>query len=78
MLICVGSIAFDTVETPDGRAEDVLGGSAVYFGFAASLFGPVGLMGVVGADFPEADLERLQYLLHEPSEAGGPGATATT
>ena len=60
MLICVGSIAFDTVETPDGRAEDVLGGSAVYFGFAASLFGPVGLMGVVGEDFPEADLERLR------------------
>lgn len=60
MLVCVGSIAFDSVETPEGRADDVLGGSAVYFGYAASLFGPIGLVGVVGDDFPEDDLERLR------------------
>jgi len=56
----VGSVAFDTVETPEGRADEVLGGSATYFGFAASLFGPVGLVGVVGDDFPDAVLEMLR------------------
>ena len=60
MLVCVGSIAFDSVETPDGRADDVLGGSAVYFGFAASLFGPVGLMGVIGDDFPPEHTELMR------------------
>jgi sugar/nucleoside kinase (ribokinase family) len=59
LLVCVGSIAFDSVETPDGRADDVLGGSAVYFGFAASLFGPVGLLGVVGEDFPDENVDLL-------------------
>lgn len=59
-LICVGSIAFDSVETPDTRAEDLLGGSATYFGFAASLFGPVGLVGVVGEDFPQTHLEAFR------------------
>ena len=56
----MGSVAFDTVETPEGRADEVLGGSATYFGFAASLFGPVGLVGVVGDDFPDAVLEMLR------------------
>ncbi|MBM4032235.1 MAG: sugar kinase [Planctomycetes bacterium] len=56
MLICVGTIAFDTIETPEACAEDVLGGSATHFGFAASLLGPVGLVGVVGDDFPDAHL----------------------
>lgn len=55
-LICVGSIAFDTVVTPEGRAEEILGGSATYFGYAASIFAPVGLVGVVGDDFPESHL----------------------
>ena len=60
MLICVGSIAFDTVETPEGRADEVLGGSAVFFGLAASFFGPLGLVGVVGEDFDEANLDLLR------------------
>lgn len=60
MLVCVGSIAFDTIETPEGRADEVLGGSAIYFGYAASLFGPVGLVGVVGDDFPEAHLAEFR------------------
>jgi len=60
LLICVGSMAFDSVTTPEGEAEEVLGGSAVYFGLAASIFGPVGLVGVVGEDFAEADLEMLR------------------
>ncbi len=50
-LLVTGSIGIDTVETPTGRAENILGGSAVYFSMAASLFTPVRLVGVVGEDF---------------------------
>lgn len=50
-LLVTGSIGIDTVETPHGRAENVLGGSAVYFSLAASLFSPVRMVGVVGEDF---------------------------
>jgi sugar/nucleoside kinase (ribokinase family) len=52
-LVVVGTVAFDTIETPYDRREDVLGGSATHFAIAASYFGPVGLVGVVGEDFPE-------------------------
>ncbi|MBI4574970.1 MAG: sugar kinase [Planctomycetes bacterium] len=58
-ILVVGSIALDTVETPHGRREDLLGGSATHFSYAASLFGPVRLVGVVGEDFPSAHLEAL-------------------
>src|SRR5437868_6056004 len=53
-LLVVGSIGIDTVETPTARRENVLGGSAVYFAYAASYFTPVALVGVVGKDFPAA------------------------
>ena len=56
-LIVVGSVAFDSVETPYGKAENVLGGSATYFSIAASFFTSVRLVAVVGRDFPEALLE---------------------
>ena len=46
-LLVVGSVALDSVETPDQKRDDVLGGSAVYFSYAASYFTPVRLMGVV-------------------------------
>lgn len=59
-LLVTGSIAIDTVETPHGRAEGVLGGSAVYFSLAASLFAPVRLCGVVGEDFDAALLQPLR------------------
>ncbi len=52
-LLVTGSIGIDTVQTPHGRVEDVLGGSAVYFSFAASHYVPVRLVGVVGEDFPK-------------------------
>jgi len=55
-ILVVGSVAYDTVETPLGRAERVLGGSASFFAVAASFFGPVNLVGVVGRDFGEAQL----------------------
>ncbi|UCH11583.1 MAG: sugar kinase [Fidelibacterota bacterium] len=51
--MAVGSIALDQVETPQGNRQDILGGSAMYFAVAASLFAPVRLVGVVGSDYPE-------------------------
>lgn len=59
-LVVVGSVALDTVETPQGRAEDVLGGAALYFSLAASFFAPVRMVGVVGADFPRGTLDELR------------------
>ncbi len=52
-LLVTGSIGIDTVTTPHGRAGDVLGGTAVYFSFAASQYVPVRLVAVVGEDFPD-------------------------
>jgi len=52
-LLVVGSVALDTVETPYGRRENLLGGSAVHFSYAASFFTPVRLVGVVGEDWPD-------------------------
>jgi len=52
-LLVTGSIGIDTVETPAGRREDVVGGSAIYFSYAASFFTPVRLIGVVGEDCPQ-------------------------
>lgn len=54
-LLVVGSVAFDDITTPRGRAPRVLGGSGTYFGLAASFFTPVRLVGVVGEDFTAAD-----------------------
>ena len=59
-LLVVGSVALDTVQTPAGRVEDALGGSATYFSAAASLFAPVQLVGVVGDDFPVGELDFLR------------------
>ncbi len=58
-LLVTGSIAIDDVVSPHGKADGVLGGSCVYFSFAASLFTPVRLVGVVGDDFPDAFREIL-------------------
>ena len=52
-LLVVGSIAFDSIETPNGSVDDVLGGSAPAFCYAASFFTPPRLVGVVGEDFPD-------------------------
>ena len=59
-ILCVGSIALDTVETPEGRAEEALGGSLVYFACAGSLFTQIRLVGVVGRDFPDRHIEFLR------------------
>ncbi len=58
-LLVVGSVALDSVETPFGKAENVLGGSGTFFSAAASLLTPVQLVGVVGSDYPMAQLAAL-------------------
>lgn len=59
-LLVTGSIGIDTVESPAGKIEDALGGSSVYFAYAASFFTPVRLVGVVGEDCPDGFLKPLQ------------------
>jgi len=59
-LLVVGTLAYDTVETPAGRAEEVLGGAATYFAVAASFFCDVRLVGVVGEDFRAEDRSLLE------------------
>jgi sugar/nucleoside kinase (ribokinase family) len=75
-LLVVGSVALDSVETPFGRGEEVLGGSATYFSACASFFGPVRLVAVVGEDFPE---EALRFLASRGVDLAGltrrPGRT---
>jgi len=51
-LLVVGSVALDCVETPTDKRDDVLGGSAVFFSYAASFFSPVRMIGAVGEDWP--------------------------
>ena len=58
-VLVVGSVALDSVETPFGKADDVLGGSATFFSAAASLLTPVQLVGVIGTDYPEERLKAL-------------------
>lgn len=59
-LLVVGSVALDSVETPTEVRENVLGGSAVYFSYAASYFTSVKLVGVVGEDWPAEHTEFLR------------------
>lgn len=59
-LLVTGSIGIDSVETPGGSVEGVLGGSAIYFSLAASLFSEVRMVGVVGEDFDLRQLDPLR------------------
>lgn len=59
-LLVVGSVALDSVETPQTTRDDVLGGSAVFFSYAASYFGQVRLVGAVGEDWPAEHTELLK------------------
>jgi sugar/nucleoside kinase (ribokinase family) len=58
-LIAVGSLGLDTLETPFDRVERILGGSAAYFSLAAKLYTDVGIVAVVGNDFPEQYVDLL-------------------
>ncbi len=77
-LVAVGTVAFDDIETPSGRAERVVGGACTYIALAASYFvSPIQIVSVVGDDFPTdmlaylqsrgADLEGLQIKQGEKS-----------
>jgi sugar/nucleoside kinase (ribokinase family) len=67
-LLVVGSIALDSVETPEASRDDVLGGSAVFFSYAASYFTSVKLVGVVGDDWPA---EHTKLLTDRKIDAAG-------
>ena len=58
-IIAAGTLAFDTIETPSGRKERILGGSANHFSIAASLFTKVEVSAIVGADYPKDYLKEL-------------------
>ncbi|MBL7807348.1 MAG: bifunctional hydroxymethylpyrimidine kinase/phosphomethylpyrimidine kinase [Saprospiraceae bacterium] len=68
-LLTVGTVAFDDIETPSGRAEKVVGGACTYISLAASYFvKPVRVVSVVGDDFPH---ETLEYLRHRGVDLEG-------
>ena len=59
-ILAVGSMAFDTIETPFGTEKRVLGGSVNHFSLSASYFSPINCISVVGEDFPREHLELLK------------------
>ena len=59
-LLVVGSVALDSVETPFGKVQEVLGGSATFFSYAASFLTQVRLVATVGQDFPEQHVKLLR------------------
>lgn len=59
-VLAVGSVAFDSIRTPSGKADRILGGSANYFSLSASLFTNINLVGIVGSDFPKDHFEVLR------------------
>lgn len=67
-VLVVGSVALDSVETPFGKADEVLGGSATYFSASASHQTKVQLVGVVGADYP---VDKLQALAERGVDLSG-------
>ncbi|MBN2289386.1 MAG: sugar kinase, partial [Candidatus Glassbacteria bacterium] len=75
-IIAVGTIGIDTINSPFGKAEHVLGGSAMYFAAAASLLAPVNVVSVVGEDFGP---ERWKEMAHPEVDLSGvatlPGKT---
>ncbi len=75
-LLVVGSVALDSLETPFGRRDEILGGSACYFSTCASYFGPVRVVAVVGEDFPQ---EHVDFLASRGVDTAGlvrkPGRT---
>jgi sugar/nucleoside kinase (ribokinase family) len=67
-LLVVGSVAFDSLKTPYGQADEVLGGSASYFSVAASYFAPVNMLAVVGEDFGD---DQMQIFKNRPIDTQG-------
>ena len=67
-LLVVGTLAFDSVETPFGQAENVLGGSASYLATSASFFTQPQIVGIVGQDFPQ---EHLDFFVQRGIDCAG-------
>ena len=60
-ILVIGSVAFDSLETPYGKAERVIGGSGTYISWAASYFHqPILLQSIVGEDFPKSEIVALE------------------
>jgi sugar/nucleoside kinase (ribokinase family) len=59
-ILVVGSVGLDTITTPHGKVEDILGGSAAHFSISASFYTDVRLVAVVGSDFPGDNVEALK------------------
>lgn len=59
-ILSIGTVAFDTIETPRGRAERVIGGACTYISYAASYFtDDLNISAIVGGDFPQAEIDAL-------------------
>ena len=67
-VLIVGTFGLDTIETPLGKKQNILGGSAVHAGTAAGFFAPTALVGVVGSDFPK---EHRDFLLSRNLDLSG-------
>ena len=67
-ILVVGSVALDSVRTPSGYRQEILGGSATYFSIAARYFCPVTIVAVVGKDFPE---EHMSFLVQKGIDISG-------
>lgn len=59
-ILVVGSLAYDSIQTPSGKVDRALGGSANYFSLAATQYAPVRVVGVVGEDYDQKDVELLK------------------
>ena len=59
-ILVVGSVFFDSIETPHGKVDRALGGAATYFSVAASFFAPVQMVATVGEDFPQVEIDFLK------------------
>jgi len=59
-LLVIGSVAFDALETPFGKTDKIIGGSGTYISLSSSYFNPVNIVGVVGEDFLQSDLDMMQ------------------
>ncbi len=59
-ILVVGSLAYDSIKSPEGEVEKSLGGSANFFSVAASQYAPVRVVGVVGNDYPDSDIAVLK------------------
>lgn len=60
-ILVVGSVFFDSIETPHGKVDRALGGAATYFSVAASFFTPVQMVATVGEDFPQTEIDFLKH-----------------